>query len=301
MTLELINVLVLFTIVGLAALAYGIRLTLKGPAHFDRIDRQGGSKLLGKGVMELAYWLFQPLARLLVACRVTANHISWTSLVLGLLAGCCLAFGHFGSGSILATLSFILDSLDGIVARLTHQSSDAGEVLDASIDRYVEFFFLGGLTIYYREIPALLVLSLLATMGAFMVSYSTAKAEALQIEPPKGNMRRPERALYLTLGAALSPITIPWLESSRDYPIAVAHPMVIALCLVAVLANCSAIERLWALAKIIRAREANDQIDPNKLTQRTLRNNDESIELAGLIEANSSTSQAPLRDLLIKD
>jgi phosphatidylglycerophosphate synthase len=205
--------------------------------------------------MEIGYWFFQPLARLLIFCHCTANQISWGSLIFGIIAGCCLAFGHFGSGAVFASVSAIMDSLDGIVARMTGQSSDAGEVLDATIDRYVEFFFLGGLVVYYREIPVLLVLSLLALAGAFMVSYSTAKAEALQVDPPKGSMRRPERALYLTLGAALSPVTIPWLESGRDYPIAVAHPMIIALCLVAVMANFSAIERLWSIAKAVKLRE----------------------------------------------
>jgi CDP-diacylglycerol--glycerol-3-phosphate 3-phosphatidyltransferase len=186
---------------------------------------------------------------------VSANQISWASLILGALAGCCLAFGHFGFGAVFATLSAMMDSLDGLVARLTHQSSDAGEVLDATIDRYVEFFFLGGLIVYYREIPALLMLSLATLVGSFMVSYSTAKAEAMNVDPPKGSMRRPERALYLTLGAALSPVTIPWLETYRTYNIPLGHPMIAALGLVAVVSNFSALERLWVVAKVMRERE----------------------------------------------
>jgi hypothetical protein len=89
-----------------------------------------------------------------------------------------------------------------------------------------------------------------------MISYSTAKAEALLIVPPKGAMRRPERALYLILGAALSPMTITWLERVREYPIAIGHPMVMALGLIAVMANSSAGERFWFIAKEIRRREA---------------------------------------------
>ncbi len=259
MSFQLIYVLVLFAVVILITLAYGVRVILKGHAHFDRVERQGGSPLLSKNIMELGYWFFQPLGRLLVFCKISANQISWGSFTFGLLAGCCLAFGHFGSGSVFATLSAVMDSLDGMVARLTGKSSDAGEVLDAAVDRYVEFFFLGGLLIYYREIPVLMILTLLALVGSFMVSYSSAKAEALQVDPPKGSMRRPERAFYLTLGAALSPISIPWFETNREYPIAIAHPMVIALCLVAVMSNFSAIERLWAIAKEIRLREKTPQ------------------------------------------
>ncbi len=255
MNFDLIYSGVLFAIVAWVLLAYAVRVTFKGQAHFDRVDRQGGSILLSKSVMEVGYWFFQPLARLLIFFRITANQISWSSLVFGLIAGSSLAFGHFGFGAAFAAISGAMDSLDGMVARLTGKSSDAGEVLDSTIDRYVEFFFLGGLVIYYREIPILQVLALLALTGSFMVSYSTAKAEALHVDPPKGSMRRPERAVYLTLGAALSPITISWWEVYRDGPIAVAHPMVAALCLVAVGANFSAIERLWVISQEVRLRE----------------------------------------------
>jgi phosphatidylglycerophosphate synthase len=238
-------------------LAYSVRVFLKGRAESDRVNRQGGSALLSKSLMEGAYWSLQPVGRFLVAIGVTPNQISWASLVFSVLAGACLAVGHFGFGAGFATISALLDALDGMVARLAGVASDAGEVLDTTVDRYAEFFFLGGLVIYYREIPVLVILALFALVGSFMVSYSTAKAEALRIEPPKGSMRRPERALYLTLGAALSPITIPWFEAIREFPVPIGHPMVIALGLVAVLANLSAVERLWAISRAVRIREAD--------------------------------------------
>jgi phosphatidylglycerophosphate synthase len=252
---DLILAIGLFSVTAALALAYGLRVLLKGKARYDRVDRQGGSALLSKQVMEGAYWCLQPLARLLVFLRITPNQLSWSSFVLGLISGACLSVGHFGSAAVFSAISALLDSLDGMVARMSGVASDAGEVLDAAVDRYAEFFFIGGLVIYYRSIPVLMVVALLALMGSFMVSYSTAKAEALQIEVPKGSMRRPERAVYLTLGAALSPVTIPWWEVIPDFPVPVGHPMVFALTLVAVLGNVSAVERLWAIAKTVRLRE----------------------------------------------
>lgn len=251
------STLFLLGAVAVLTVAYAVRLLFKGRAHFARVDKQGGSSLLSKGVMEMAYWWLQPMARALVALGVTPNMISWASLAFGLLAGVCLAFGHFGFGGGFALVSGFLDSLDGMVARLTGASSDAGEVLDATVDRYAEAFFISGLVLYYRDIPVLQVLALLALMGSFMVSYSSAKAEALRVDPPKGSMRRPERAFYLTLGAVLSPITIAEYEYVRDYPIAIGFPMVIALGLIAVLANASAIERMAAIAKEMRRRESD--------------------------------------------
>jgi CDP-diacylglycerol--glycerol-3-phosphate 3-phosphatidyltransferase len=252
------STLFLLGLVGVLTIAYALRLLVKGRPQYARVDKQGGSALLSKGVMEMAYWWLQPVGKALVACGVTPNMISWASLVFGLLAGICLAFGHFGFGGGFALLSGFLDSLDGMVARLTGTSSEAGEVLDATVDRYAEAFFIGGLVIYYRDLPILQVLAMLALMGSFMVSYSSAKAEALQVTPPKGSMRRPERAVYLTLGAVLSPISIAQWEYVRDYPIAIGFPMVFALGLIAVLANASAIERMAAIAKVMRVREAEE-------------------------------------------
>jgi CDP-diacylglycerol--glycerol-3-phosphate 3-phosphatidyltransferase len=142
-----------------------------------------------------------------------------------------------------------------MVARLTHQSSDAGEVLDAAVDRYAEFFFLGGLVLYYRETPVLQFLSLLTLLGCFMVSYSTAKAEALRIDPPKSSMRRPERAFYLTLGAMLSPVSISMFESFTLGEKPWGYPMVIAMGLVGIVSNFSAAERFVVLARLIREQE----------------------------------------------
>jgi CDP-diacylglycerol--glycerol-3-phosphate 3-phosphatidyltransferase len=232
---------------------------IQGKAQFDRVDKQGSSALLGKGAMEGAYWSLQPVARLLIFLRITPNQISWLSLCFAVATGLCLSVGHFGFGAVFATISAFLDTLDGMVARLTGVSSDAGEVLDATVDRYAEFLFLGGLAFYYREIPVLLVVTLFALMGSFMVSYSSAKAEAMNVSPPKGAMRRPERAVYLTLGALFSPITIPMFEVVRPYGIAIGHPMVMALAMVALLSNVSAIERMWAIARAIRVREAEQK------------------------------------------
>lgn len=261
---DLMNTLFLMGLSGVVIGVYWLRAVIRGRAHFDRVNRDGGSHLLGKGVMEMAYWSLQPIGKMLVNLKISPNMISWMSFAFAALAGICLAFGHFGFGAAFSAISALLDSLDGMVARLTHRASDAGEVLDAAVDRYGEFFFLAGLLVYYREIPVLMILVLAALIGSFMVSYSTAKAEALRVEPPRGNMRRPERAFYLTLGALLSPITIPWIEHSDMAPVHLGYPMIGALVIVAVLSNVSAAERLVAISQAVRAKEKLQSKDQSK-------------------------------------
>ncbi len=253
---DLINPLALFGVAAVVGIAYAFRVGLRGRVHFDRVDRQGSSFLLSKGTMEMTYWSLQPLARLLVFLNCTPNMLSWMSLGFGFLTGGFLLCGYFGYASLMATASALLDSLDGMVARMTGQASDAGELLDAAVDRYVEFFFLGGLAIYYREMPWMLIISIAALAGSFMVSYSTAKAEALGVGSKQTwtLMRRPERALYLTLGAALSSVSIHYWEPPGEFP--VGYPMVLAVLMVATLANVSAIFRLREVAREIRRRES---------------------------------------------
>lgn len=296
LTGDLINTIILFGLLFALIIAYVIRLVVVGRARFDRVDREGTGLLLKKGPMEMVYWSLQPFARLAVFFRVTPNMLSWACLVLGLAAGTCLAFGHFGFGAAFATVSALLDALDGMVARMTGRASDAGEVLDATVDRYSEFFFLGGLCVYYRDMSELVVLTLLALMGSFMVSYSTAKAEALQVKPPRGNMRRTERAIFMTVGAALAPISIPWFETPAylNVPVPVGYPMVLAVGIIAVLANFSAIERLVAIAKAVRARE-NQAREQLKQAEALTEARQELEQIAGSDDAEAAPANATSR------
>jgi CDP-diacylglycerol--glycerol-3-phosphate 3-phosphatidyltransferase len=85
-------------------------------------------------------------------------------------------------------------------------------------------------------------------VGAFMVSYGSAKAEGLGASVPPSAMRRAERAVCLCSGVALSP-AFAWLIHHGRIPAwSERLPLLVALALVAVIANVSAIRRLRHLA-----------------------------------------------------
>lgn len=246
-----------YALIGLAVLAaaaYTVRVAFWGRARFERVDRQGGSLLLGKNLMEGCYWSLEPFGKLLVWLHISPHVITWASGVFGIWAGIELARGSFGRGSVLATIAAFCDTLDGMVARLSKVASNTGEVLDASLDRCVEFFFLAGLVYYYRDVPWALTLALLAILGSFLVSYSSAKAEAFGVDPPAGYMRRPERGFYLILGAALSPISIWHWEPVGRYAVPLGYPMIVTLAMVALLSNVAAAQRFVAIARLVRSR-----------------------------------------------
>jgi CDP-diacylglycerol--glycerol-3-phosphate 3-phosphatidyltransferase len=237
------------------AVAYAGRVSRSGAARESRIERAGGSPLLGKAVMEMGYWAMRPVARACIAVGLSANAVSWLSLALAGVAGAALAAGAFGVAAVVSLASAACDALDGMIARDTGTASDSGEVLDAAVDRYAELFFFGGVVFHERFDPFAVVLALAATAGAIMVSYSTAKAEALAVPVPRGAMRRQERAVYLVLGVALVPITAA-VCARAGLPLWIARvPLFAVLALVATVGNASAVRRLRAIAEAVRKPE----------------------------------------------
>jgi CDP-diacylglycerol--glycerol-3-phosphate 3-phosphatidyltransferase len=236
------------------ALGYAVRLAVAGPAHFDRVDAAGASPLLGKRAMEMGYWGLQPLAHACIRAGLSADGITRLSLGLAAAAGVALAQGHLGVGGALAAVSALGDALDGLVARATGTATRRGGLFDAAVDRYGEFFILGGLALHHHDDQSRLGVALFALLGSFMVSYGSAKAEALGVPAPRGAMRRAERAAYLCGGALLSPFAGLLADRAQLPPWVAEAPVLAALALVGVVANVSAVRRLDAMGRALGGR-----------------------------------------------
>ena len=234
---------------AVALTLYGLRLAARGAFHSDRVSKIGGTALVGRGIMDATYWAIEPVVRGLAALGVTPNGLTWSALVLGVGAGVALGLGWFGLACLLATMSTIGDILDGQVARLTKSGSNRGELLDAAVDRYTEFALLAGLALGLRESWWQLALALGAVLASFMVSYASAKAEALQVTPPRGLMRRHERSVYLIIGIGLVPLVGPALAR---HGVPYATPCLVSLGIVAVIGNVAAVVRLVRIGRALR-------------------------------------------------
>lgn len=236
---------------------HGLRTASRGAVRFPRLCKAGHSPVLGERPMEMVYWAIYPVGRSLAHAGISANVVTLAALGFAAMAGVAFALGHFGIGAALGAVSALGDAVDGIVARESGSASDSGDVLDASLDRYGEFAVLSGLAVFFRHEVALLVLVLSAVLGSFMVSYSSVKAEALKVTVPRGTMRRPERAAYLTLGATLTPLFSRSARVGLDQSM-LELPLVAALAIVSLLANASAAHRLLCTARAVRARAQTD-------------------------------------------
>lgn len=240
-------------VLGILAV-YVVRVAVAGRARSARADKEGGSVLLSKTLVEFAQWMLLPLGKLLVRLGVTSDGVTWFSLLPGIGAGVAIAYGWFGLCAFLGTIASFSDSLDGMLARLSGKSSEAGETLDAIADRYTESAFFVGLAVHYRFSLPLLAVAVIAFTGAFMVSYTSAKAEAQQVSPPRGLMRRSERATYVFVGAGLTPFSL-LLTSSSSSVLLREAPMIVAMTLVALIANLSSFSRVGSIRSSLRAIE----------------------------------------------
>jgi CDP-diacylglycerol--glycerol-3-phosphate 3-phosphatidyltransferase len=238
----------------LLAGAYALRSVIAGRVRHARTDADGGSLFLNKSTMEMVYWILDPIISFIAALRITPNMVTLFSLVPAAGAGVAIGFGWFGLASVLAVMSTFCDIIDGLLARKTGVASASGEVIDAAVDRYGEMFWFGGLVYYYRGHDEVLFIVLAALTGAFMVSYATAKAEAMGVPAPRGAMRRGERAAYLIVGSAFTPVFMALFPNSPSLALR-ELPIILALSIIAVVANISVVQRLSAVIEALRAKE----------------------------------------------
>jgi phosphatidylglycerophosphate synthase len=229
------------------------------PADAD-VERRSASKLLGRYLRHYLMWVLRPYERALIWLGVSPNSITFASLLTAGLSAWALATGRFALGGWLFLFTGILDIFDGRVARATGKVSAGGAFFDSVMDRYAEMVVFGGLAYFYRDSWAMLVV-LAAALGSVMVSYTRARAEGLGIDDVNiGTMQRPERLFYLGLTTALAPI-FETLVGHGAFPL--FAPTVVALGLLALSANLTAVRRILHTLARLESRASAKPATPN--------------------------------------
>jgi CDP-diacylglycerol--glycerol-3-phosphate 3-phosphatidyltransferase len=123
-------------------------------------------------------------------------------LLLNLGVAVVIAGGQPRLGGALLLVASAFDMLDGAVARATGSVSPFGGFLDSTLDRYSEAVVFGGVLVYLLgtadgELGAVLVF--VATVGALLISYARARAEAAGFRASVGLVARPERVILLAI------------------------------------------------------------------------------------------------------
>jgi CDP-diacylglycerol---glycerol-3-phosphate 3-phosphatidyltransferase len=186
----------------------------------------------------LAHLLYRGLmafGRALGRAGVSADALTYGSLVGAGAAAIAAASGEVGWAAVLVLASGALDVLDGVVARATGTVSRFGALLDSTVDRLADGLPLLGVMIFYGKDTLLAVIPAVALLGGFSVSYVRARAEALGAVLPPLFMRRAERVLLVAVSLLLGLVSVPAAGSRAPLMLA-GLAILAALNLVAVVA-----------------------------------------------------------------
>ncbi len=238
--------------VSVAFLAFAVAAR-RGRPRTARVEKAGGSVVLSRYAMEYGLWVFGPVVRGAVRLGIHPDALSWASLVLQLGAAALVASGRLGGGAALFAVGAMLDAVDGAVARARGMASDAGEVLDAAVDRWGEMAVFFGLAWYYRAFWPGFLLAAGACAGAVMVSYTRAKAEAFGVDATLGLMQRHERSAWLWVAMVASSVWEAWHPAPAGQ-LALHLPVLVALGAIAGLANWTGWLRLRHTRRELRRR-----------------------------------------------
>ncbi|HOT08812.1 MAG TPA: CDP-alcohol phosphatidyltransferase family protein [Polyangiaceae bacterium] len=235
-----------------AVSGYAVRSLLVGRRHDEKLQRLGGTMLLGAWFMEAVYWAIRAPGKLFARLGVKPDTLTIISLLLTLAAAPIAAVGHFSTAGLLFLVGSAFDALDGMVARETGAVKKSGAMLDSVFDRYSDAAPMIGLAIFYRFSVWQMLLPLVALMGSQLVSYVRAKAEAMDLSLPSTLMRRHERVAYISGALILAPLLSPVLGN----PWGAVHPATLTIILiVALVSNLVAVQLLIAARKLLDAKE----------------------------------------------
>lgn len=167
---------------------------------------KSGSVILSSRIREWYFDKIRPFEEFFIARRMTPNHLTICGFCFSLAAAYFYHIGWIGFAGWMVVSSGTFDIFDGLVARKTNQVTKSGAFFDSVLDRYAEMIVYMGILSHALRThnTALLWTVVFATMGAQMVSYTRARAEAVGVTGKVGIMQRPERYVFLGFGSFFS-------------------------------------------------------------------------------------------------
>lgn len=143
--------------------------------------------MLDSTITPLVKGVLTPVVMLLNKCKITADQLTITGFIVGLLVIPLLAMQHWYAALGVIVFNRILDGLDGQLARYQKNSSSAGGFLDISLD----FLFYAAVPLGFaladpanNALPAVILLVSFIGTGSSFLAFAIA-AEKYQIERPQ--------------------------------------------------------------------------------------------------------------------
>jgi len=179
--------------------------------------------------------LLDPLGAFFNRIGITPNMMTMLGLLGNIVGAWFLSQGNMFLGGVFMLICTPFDALDGTMARLRGEANEFGAFVDSVTDRYSELFILGGLLYYFstHNDPLSTIAVYAAAAGSVLVSYVKARADSLKFDANVGILTRMERYLVIA-------------------PLLVLNLPSLAAWIVAVLANITALQRIWRVRQQAR-------------------------------------------------
>jgi CDP-diacylglycerol--glycerol-3-phosphate 3-phosphatidyltransferase len=179
--------------------------------------------------------IVDPIGAFLNRIGITPNMMTLLGLLGNMVGAWFLSQGNMFLGGVFVLICTPFDALDGTMARLRGEANEFGAFVDSVTDRYSELFILGGLLYYFatQHDAVTTIVIYTAAAGSVLVSYVKARADSLKFDANVGILTRMERYLVIA-------------------PLLLINQPVIAVWIVAVLANITALQRFWKVRQQAR-------------------------------------------------
>ncbi len=172
--------------------------------------------------------ILDPIGAFFNRIGITPNMMTMLGLLGNVVGAWFLSQGNMLLGGVFVLICTPFDALDGTMARLRGEANEFGAFVDSVTDRYSELFILGGLLYHFLQtndhLSAVVVYA--AAAGSILVSYVKARADSLKFDANTGILTRMERYLVIA-------------------PLLVLNQPVLAVWIVAILANVTALQRIY--------------------------------------------------------
>jgi CDP-diacylglycerol--glycerol-3-phosphate 3-phosphatidyltransferase len=145
-------------------------------------------------------FIIDPVVTFLARYRLSPDTLTVAGMLAHFLFAWLIAIGQMRWAAVAMFLIVPLDAFDGALARkLGRKQRGFGAFLDSTLDRIAEIILFGGFIAYYvsQGDEPMLAVAYIAITGSLMVSYTRARAEALDLSCKVGILGRVER--YATL------------------------------------------------------------------------------------------------------
>src|SRR5437763_5172420 len=138
----------------------------------------------------------------LIESRLTPNAISLTGFALNLTAAGLVVGRLFFLAGIAFIVGSVMDTLDGRYSRMSGKGTPFGAFLDSTLDRIEEGVVLTTVAAWFAANGKDVAVAgcVVTVLGSLMVSYTRARAEALDVECKVGLATRPVRVVILSIG-----------------------------------------------------------------------------------------------------